>query len=89
MLNEKQVQEAIARVDGLLSKARFTEPILNRVDHITLVNDMKLIQHCCREYFDDKNAAKAKLENEDGGTNIIPINPEPGDENIEGGGDSV
>jgi hypothetical protein len=81
MMDKKQIQAAIGRIDGILGKARFTEPILNREDHIVLVNDIKLVQSVCEQYF--------KEEPEDGGTNIIPFNPGPGDEDIEGGGDSI
>jgi hypothetical protein len=54
MFDKKQVQEAINRVDTLLGRARIVEPILSRQDHITLVNDMRLIQGCCMEYFEEQ-----------------------------------
>ena len=79
-MEKKQVQEAIGRIDNLLGKARFTEPILNREDHVVLVNDIRLIQQCCMKQFE---------EPEDERANIVPIRPEPGNEACEGGGDSV
>lgn len=90
-MDKKQVQEAIARVDGLLGRARFSNPILNRNDHIQLVNDMQMIQIVCMERFDPpKPIEKPKeVEKKDGRTNIIPIRPKSDDEDSEGGGDSV
>ena len=89
-MDKKQVQEAIVRIDNILGKARFTEPLLNREDHIILVNDIKLVQQCCAGYFSQVEAVKKVIpENEDGGTNIIPIRPESGNEDSEGSGDSV
>ena len=82
-MDKKQVQEAIGRIDGIIGKARFTEPLLNREDHIVLSRDMQLIQQCCMKQFEPKE------EPEDGGTNIIPIGIATGDEDIEGSGNSV
>ena len=70
-MKEEQVQIALKQVDGLLGKARFTEPILNREDHVVLANSMQLIRQCCVAYF---------VEKENGGTNIIPIRPESSDQ---------
>ena len=81
VFDKKQVQEAIGRIDNALAQLN-----VNRQVHIALTNDVQLIQKCCAGYFEDEMVIK-DLENER--ANIIPINPEPGDENIEGGGDSV
>jgi uncharacterized protein YutE (UPF0331/DUF86 family) len=88
-MDKKQVQEALSRIGGILSKARFTEPLLNREDHVVLSRDMQLIQQCCVAHLDSLTACKSYEEPEDGRTNIIPIRPEPIDEDSEGGGDSV
>jgi hypothetical protein len=89
MMDKKQVQAAIGRIDGILGKARFTEPIFNREDHIVLVNDIKLVQSICEQYFIGLTACKSCEEPEDGGTDECPEHVGPGDEDIEGGGDSV
>jgi hypothetical protein len=74
-MDKKQVQEAIGRIDQAVAQLT-----CNRQTHITLVNDMQLIQQCCMKQFE---------EPEDGGTNIIPISPTTGDENSEGSGDGI
>lgn len=53
-MNEKQVQEAFARVDNALAQGLN----VNRPTHISLVNDMRLIQQCCTAYFSDLVATK-------------------------------
>lgn len=73
-MDKKQVQEAIGRIDNALAQLA-----INRQGHIILTNDLQLVQQCCTEYFSDKEAAKAVSEKKDGGTNIIPIHPKPGD----------
>lgn len=69
-MKEEQVQIALKQVDNLLSKARFTEPILNREDHVVLANSMQLIRQCCVGYF---------VEKENGGTDKQPERPTTGD----------
>jgi len=62
MLDQKRVQEAIGRVDGLLGRAKIIDPVLTRQDHIILVNDLQIIQQCCKDYFDDEKELKEKKD---------------------------
>ena len=78
VFDKKEIQEAISRVDQAIAQLA-----VNRQVHITLTQDIRLIQQYCMQVF------AVKEEPEDGGTNIIPIDTESGDENIEGSGDSV
>lgn len=48
-MEQKQVQEALARIDDILGKARIVNPVLNRQDHIQLTQDLQLVQRCCVE----------------------------------------
>lgn len=84
MMDKEQVAKAIGRVDNAVSQLA-----VNRQVHVALVNDMQLIQKCCTAYFGSLTACKSYEESKDGGTNIIPIRSEPGDEDSEGSGDSV
>ncbi len=67
MFDKKQVQKAINEIDGVLSNAKIIDPVLSRQDHLILVNDMKLIQAVCMDYFEVKEAAKAAPEKKDVG----------------------
>ena len=62
MLDQKRVQEAISRVDGLLGRAKIIDPVLTRQDHIMLVNDLQIIQQCCKDYFDDEKELTEKKD---------------------------
>jgi len=78
MIKKEQVQESMKRIDGAVAQLN-----INREGHVILVNDLRLVQQCCMDSFDDK----VEAENE---RNIkLSEYIEPGDENIEGGGDSV
>lgn len=61
-MKKQQVQEALKRIDGLLSRAKIVEPVLSRQDHIILVNDLNLVQQCCLDYFDNMEGAKESVE---------------------------
>ena len=88
MLDKNKVQEALNRIDTLLSKARIVEPVLSRLDHIQLVQDIRLLNECCMEYFDDEQEVKiVRLEDERADINAEYV--EPCDENIKGSGDGV
>jgi len=78
MLDQKRVQEAIGRVDGLLGRAKIIDPVLTRQDHIILVNDLQIIQQCCKDYFDDEEELKEK---QDVRTNEPVDDSKPGNEN--------
>ena len=80
-MDKKKVQEAIGRIDQALAQLN-----INRQAHIILTNDIRLIQTCCMEYFDDELVIK-DLENERAIEHVDDV--EPGDENIKGSGDSV
>lgn len=82
MMDKEQVAKAITNIDNILGRAKFIEPVLSRDEHRILAQNLNLLQDCCKQYFD-------KEEPKDGGTNIVPIRSEPGDENSEGSGDSV
>ena len=69
MFNKDQVQNAIKEIDDNL--ASLNGP---RQAHLTLTNDVKIVQAVCMDYFDNSEGVK-----EDVGTNIIPINTKPGD----------
>lgn len=94
-MDKKQVQEAIVRIDDILARGRFSEPILNRYDQVALVNSVQLVQKVCEAYFANIESAKEackiiKLpEKKDDGTNEPTDDVEPGDKNIEGSGDSI
>ena len=75
-MDKKQVQAAIGRIDQVTAQLN-----MSRDAHIQLVNDIKLVQSVCEAYF--------KEEPKDGGTDKCPEHVEPGDENSQGGGDSV
>jgi len=62
MLDQKRVQEAIGRVDGLLGRAKIIDPVLTRQDHIMLVSDLQIIQQCCKDYFDDEKELEEKKD---------------------------
>lgn len=91
MLDKNKVQEALNRIDSLLSKARIADPVLSRLDHIQLVQDMRLLNECCMEYFDDEQELKetriVRLENER--TDQQPVDATVINEDSEGSGDSV
>jgi hypothetical protein len=53
MLNKNKVQESLNRVDNAVAQLN-----LRRQDHITLLQDMRLLNECCMEYFDDENELK-------------------------------
>ena len=80
-MDKKKVQEAIGRIDQALAQLN-----INRQAHIILTNDMRLIQTCCMEYFDDELVIK-DLENER--ADKPTDSPEPGDENCKRSGDGV
>jgi len=82
-MEKRQVQEAISRIDQAVAQLT-----VNRHVHVALVNDIKLIQQCCTEYF-GRVEWPQESEPKDGRTNIIPFSPEPDDEGCEGSGDSV
>jgi hypothetical protein len=48
-MEQKQIQEALARINGILETARFTDPLLNRREHALLAQDLQLVQQCCAE----------------------------------------
>jgi hypothetical protein len=70
MLNQKRVQEAINRIDGAIAQVT-----ANRQTHLVLVNDLQIIQQCCKDYFDDE---KELTEKKDVGTNKPAKRPKPG-----------
>lgn len=80
-MDKKKVQEAIGRIDQALAQLN-----INRQAHIILTNDIRLIQTCCMEYFDDELVIK-DLENERAIEHVDDV--EPGDEDCEGSGDGV
>ena len=80
-MDKKKVQEAIGRIDNALAQLN-----INRQAHIILTNDIRLIQTCCMEYFDDELVIK-DLENERAIEHVDDV--EVGDENIKGSGDGV
>jgi len=53
MFDKTKVQEALNRIDGAVSQLN-----LRRQDHIQLVQDMRLLNECCMEYFDDEQELK-------------------------------
>lgn len=76
MFNKEQVQKAIKEIDESL--AQLTGP---RQAHVVLVNDVKLVQAVCMDYFEGKKAAKAAPEKkEDVGTKQSTEHTEPGDQ---------
>ncbi len=84
-MDKKQVQEALNQIDRAVSQLN-----ANRESHVCLVNDLRLVQQCCMQQFEEETEEPIKEpETEDGGTNIIPISPESDDEDSEGSGDSV
>lgn len=84
-MDKKQVQESLNRIDQAVSQLN-----LNRESHVCLVNDLRLVQQCCMQQFEEKTEETVEEpEKEDGGTNIIPISLESDDEDSEGSGDSV
>ena len=74
-MDKKQVQAAIGRIDSVVAQVA-----TDRKTHAALANDITLVQQCCMKQFE---------EPKDGGTDKCPEHVEPGDEDIEGGGDSV
>lgn len=60
MFNKKQVQESIKRIDNAVSQLNG-----NRQTHITLANDVTLVQKVCMDYFDERTAKKEIEESED------------------------
>jgi len=73
MFTKEQVQKAIAEIDGVLGRAKIIDPVLTRQDHLVLVQDIKIIQDICMDYFE---------ETKDVGTDKPIISIEPGDQNI-------
>ncbi len=69
MLDKKQVQEALGRIDQALVKVNG-----DRIVHIGLVNDIRMIQTICMERFEagepdkDPNEDPKEPEVDDGGT---------------------
>jgi len=55
MFNKEQVQKAIAEIDGNLASLN-----MPRQAHITLVNDIKLVQAVCMDYFEEEGAKEKK-----------------------------
>ena len=80
-MDKKKVQEAIARIDQALAQLN-----INRQAHIILTNDIRLIQTCCMEYFDDELVIK-DLENERAIEHVDDV--EVSDENCKRSGDGV
>ena len=80
-MDKKKVQEAIGRIDQALAQLN-----INRQAHIILTNDIRLIQTCCMEYFDDELVIK-DLENERAIEHVDDV--EPVKEDCEGSGDGV
>jgi hypothetical protein len=54
-MNKKQVQESIKRLDSAVAQLN-----INRQGHMVLVNDLKIIQQCCMDYFDNEDELKNK-----------------------------
>lgn len=70
MFNKEQVQKAIKEIDDSL--AQLAGP---RQVHLVLVNDVKLIQAVCMDYFDKGEGAK-----KDVGTEQPTEHTEPGNQ---------
>ena len=50
-MDENKVKQELAGIDDLLTKARFVEPVLNRIDHINLSKALKDIADALNEGF--------------------------------------
>ena len=83
MLDKNKVQEALNRIDGAVSQLQ-----MSRKDHVLLLNDVKLLNECCMDYFDDEQELKT-VRLQDVRANKQPVDAEFVNENIEGSGDSV
>ena len=81
MLDQKRVQEAINRIDSAIAQVT-----ANRQTHLVLVNDLQIIQQCCKDYFDDEkelsaNKPKQELkEKKDVGTDKPTKRPKSGNQ---------
>lgn len=74
MFDKQKVREAVVNIDGILGKAKFVEPVLNREEHAILAQNLALLQSVCAEYFTNKEESK------DGGTDEQPEHPTIGDQ---------
>jgi hypothetical protein len=83
MFDKTKVQEALNRVDGAVSQLQ-----MNRKDHILLVQDMRLLNECCMEYFDDEQELQI-VRLQDVRANKQPVDAEFVNEDSKGSGDSV
>ncbi len=87
-MDKKQVQEALGRINQALAQLN-----TNRQGHLTLVNDVRLIQTVCTERFAEGEAKPKvepkKPEKKDGGTDEQFKRLESDYENSEGSGDSI
>jgi len=87
MFDKTKVQEALNRIDGAVSQLQ-----MNRKDHILLLNDVKLLNECCMEYFDDeqelKEARIVRMQDH-GGTDQHIVDAEPCHPYFKGSGDGV
>ena len=86
MFDKIKVQEALSRIDIAVAQLN-----LKRQNHIQLIQDMRLLNECCMDYFDDEQELKETriMRLEDGRANINAEHVEPCDENIEGSGNGV
>ena len=83
MFDKSKVQEALKRIDGAVSKLR-----RSRMDHVLLLHDVKLLNECCMEYFDDEQELKT-VRLQDVRANKQSVDAEFVNENSEGSGDGV
>jgi len=83
MFDKSKVQEALNRIDGAVSQLQ-----MSRKDHVLLLNDVKLLNECCMEYFDDEQELKT-VRLQDVRTNKQLVDAEFVNENSEGSGDGV
>lgn len=63
MFDKKQVQEAIKRIDDTIAKVSGAG--IDRAFHLTLANDVALVQKVCKDYFETREAAKTPEEKQD------------------------
>jgi hypothetical protein len=79
MLDKSKVQESLNRVDNAVAQLN-----LRRQDHIILTQDMRLLNECCMEYFEDESELKETRVvrmPDHGGTDKQPVDAEFSDPN--------
>ena len=83
MFDKTKVQEALNRIDSAVAQLQ-----MNRKDHVLLLNDVKLLNECCMEYFDDEQELKTvRIHNERANQHIVDA--ESCDADSEGSGNSI